>query len=580
VILRAVALVGLLLGVALTTPRSTHAEVMHVGRRVLGVLPSPGAAHGGGAARARARAKLVEGGSLGVPPLSYWGGPVVHAMTVQVIYWEPTGFALPGAFIAGFDQFMADVAAGDGAFDNVTAVAHQYVDAEGPSLSSLTTLQPIVDSSSFPALACPPESEEPVCLTDEQIRQELAQLLARGAIAPGLDRSYVLVTPPGVRVCLDSAATGCSREMFCGYHSVVGSPGQADTTYTVIPYPEAGCESGEGPREASVDAASTIEAHEMIETATDPKPDSGYVDGSGDEIADECAWIWGETSVAGTGGLYNQVLDGSQYLLQEMYSDENAHCAQGMASLSSATVTASSAVALTGQTVTYTASLQGDPYPAASYEWRYTASSGSYSPVGGGTSSAITFSQPGSYRVWVVITDLNGGSVTAVTQVTVYVPPSATFEWTPAGSPRSGSPVTFEASASSFNGPVTHWSWNFGDGTGASDGLVTHVFPAAGSYSVTLTVTDSAGVSATVTRVLRVTTAPPRIRAKLTHHSGHYKLTVSGSGFSPGRVLLVIGSGRHRWRYRLYVESRGTFTFALLYRRPLRVVSARSLQTR
>ena len=56
--------------------------------------------------------------------------------------------------------------------------------------------------------------------------------------------------------------------------------------------------------------------------------------------------------------------------------------------------------------------------------------------------------------------------------------------------------------------PIVSYAWDFeSDGTVNAYGVsVTHVFPDAGTYSVTLTVTDSQGLSDSETCEVRVVT--------------------------------------------------------------------------
>jgi PKD repeat protein len=65
----------------------------------------------------------------------------------------------------------------------------------------------------------------------------------------------------------------------------------------------------------------------------------------------------------------------------------------------------------------------------------------------------------------------------------------------PAQTGVEGSPITFAGSATGGTGALTY-SWNFGDGTAAVRGTLTptHTYFREGRYTVTLTVTDSAGV--------------------------------------------------------------------------------------
>lgn len=78
--------------------------------------------------------------------------------------------------------------------------------------------------------------------------------------------------------------------------------------------------------------------------------------------------------------------------------------------------------------------------------------------------------------------------------------PAAAFSDTPAP---AGSPSAFNGSASSTSSPevtVASYDWSFGDGTSmqSAGAAPTHVYSAPGNYTVTLTVTDSAGCSTQV----------------------------------------------------------------------------------
>lgn len=65
-----------------------------------------------------------------------------------------------------------------------------------------------------------------------------------------------------------------------------------------------------------------------------------------------------------------------------------------------------------------------------------------------------------------------------------------------------GAPITFSALGSTVKfGAIVNYYWNFGDSTtlDTSTPVVTHVYTVAGGYSVTVTETDSAGTSTTIT---------------------------------------------------------------------------------
>lgn len=65
--------------------------------------------------------------------------------------------------------------------------------------------------------------------------------------------------------------------------------------------------------------------------------------------------------------------------------------------------------------------------------------------------------------------------------------------------PIEGVPLTFTASATATDGGAVTYAWQFGDGT-TGDGIpVTHVYTESGTYTVTLTVTDTTAASSTAT---------------------------------------------------------------------------------
>jgi len=80
---------------------------------------------------------------------------------------------------------------------------------------------------------------------------------------------------------------------------------------------------------------------------------------------------------------------------------------------------------------------------------------------------------------------------------------AAAFSYTPA-SPETGQVVQFTDTST---GSPTSWGWNFGDGVTDTARNPGHVFGAAGSYTVTLTVSNASSSKST-TRAVTVTTPP------------------------------------------------------------------------
>jgi PKD repeat protein len=84
------------------------------------------------------------------------------------------------------------------------------------------------------------------------------------------------------------------------------------------------------------------------------------------------------------------------------------------------------------------------------------------------------------------------------------LPPAASFT-----TAVSGAKVTVDASASTdSDGSVASYAWDFGDGATGSGRTTDHTYSAVGSHTVTLTVTDDDGATASTTAEVTVA-APP-----------------------------------------------------------------------
>ena len=131
----------------------------------------------------------------------------------------------------------------------------------------------------------------------------------------------------------------------------------------------------------------------------------------------------------------------------------------------------------------------------ASYSWSFG---------GSGVNASNTFASAGTYSVTLTVTDDDGATDTQTKSVTVTAPanaaPNASFT-----SNCTNLTCSFNASGSSdSDGSISNYSWSFG-GSGVT---ASNTFASAGTYSVTLTVTDNDGATDTQTNSVTVT-APP-----------------------------------------------------------------------
>ncbi len=164
-----------------------------------------------------------------------------------------------------------------------------------------------------------------------------------------------------------------------------------------------------------------------------------------------------------------------------------------------------------GQEVTFTAQGSDADGTVESYDWDF----GDGNTEEGGESTAVhTYDNPGTYIVLVTVIDNEGASsVSNPVEITVseYLGPVAEFRWAPEA-PAVGGEVTFtDESATPTGTTITKWSWDFDDdGTeDSSEQNPKHTYNAAGTYTVSLTVTNSNAQTDTVPHDVEVSAAKP-----------------------------------------------------------------------
>ena len=146
------------------------------------------------------------------------------------------------------------------------------------------------------------------------------------------------------------------------------------------------------------------------------------------------------------------------------------------------------------------------------YAWNFGDSS-----TGTGVTTSHTFATAGVYNVVLTVTDNQADTATTSSQVTVTRGPTASFTASPSPTPQGSLTIVDAAASTASDGAtITSYAWNFGDTTGtttcpggagcvvATPWILSHTYAAAASYTITLTVTDSLGQSATTTQTLTV----------------------------------------------------------------------------
>jgi PKD repeat protein len=165
-----------------------------------------------------------------------------------------------------------------------------------------------------------------------------------------------------------------------------------------------------------------------------------------------------------------------------------------------------------------------------SYQWDFGNGT-----TGSGVRTTTRFPTRGSYLVRLIVTNDRGfsNSVGQLVTVSTVSNPTAGFTASP-DNPGVNQQVFFDANASqaSPGRTIARYDWNFGDGGFGSGVTESHRYNRAGVFTVTLTVTDSAGKTGTSTKTITVgnTIAPTA------------QFTISPATINVGRVAFFDGT--------------------------------------
>ncbi|HKT02372.1 MAG TPA: hypothetical protein VJT31_22815 [Rugosimonospora sp.] len=201
--------------------------------------------------------------------LTYHGGYIQDHVAVYLVFWgsqwtsDTTGVQ---TYVTNFFTGLGTTA------DAWSRVTSQYTGTGGaPTFTGPVLQGGWVDGA----------SAAPADATAADIATEAERAAAHFGVAAGHNLSVIVLSPQGTH------PDGFPNSGWCAWHS--SSP--AGVPYTNLPYVlDAGASCGENSVGGLLDGFSVVGGHEYAETVTDPFPDTGWVDASGAENADKCAW--------------------------------------------------------------------------------------------------------------------------------------------------------------------------------------------------------------------------------------------------------------------------------------------------
>jgi PKD repeat protein len=143
----------------------------------------------------------------------------------------------------------------------------------------------------------------------------------------------------------------------------------------------------------------------------------------------------------------------------------------------------------------------------ASYTWDF--GDGSTPSTTTSPTTSYAYAAAGTYTITLTVTNAQGATATSSQQVTAVAPSGPVAAFT---SSCTGLSCSFDGSSSSSPGSsITGYAWDFGDGDTATTVKPTETFPAAGTYTVSLTVTNALNQTGSITK--QVTVAPGPVAA-------------------------------------------------------------------
>ncbi len=234
--------------------------------------------------------------------------------------------------------------------------------------------------------------------------------------------------------------------------------------------------------------------------------------------------ISGDRVIIGAPGLsFTATETGAAYIYE--YGDVNAN------------PTASFTFVATDLSVDFNGSGSTDDGTIVNWDWDFGDGA-----AGAGALVSHTFAAAGTYTVMLTVTDDAGATGSVSQEVSVgdlNLPPVASFT---AVQVTGTLEVSFDGTGSTDDGAIVSWDWDFGDGNTGIGSTASNIYATAGSYTVTLIVTDDAGATGETSQSV---TVDPVVTGESMHVDNITTITVrtGGSGNVEATVTILDQNG-------------------------------------
>lgn len=278
--------------------------------------------------------------------------PSTSPLVITPIFWNPSNFPMASSYTSLITTYLNAVAVASGQNTNVYSVLNEYSGNNGQISYSVQLGTPVSDTGSLPSSGCTVTRKDKTgiyadgsgysaCLDDAQLQAEINRVTTAQGLPHNLSHIYELYLPKHVESCFNAGSTNTGSNActinheasaaFCAYHSEAPS----SAVYANLPFPiylsgtrfTCGTEANFGVVESpnnnpDGDVVLNPTSHETSEAITDPDTSTGWFDSSGNEIGDDCNFVFGATQ--GTAGaLFNQTINGLHFLTQEELSNKD-----------------------------------------------------------------------------------------------------------------------------------------------------------------------------------------------------------------------------------------------------------------